>query len=85
MNSTTQPTITERTAARLNAAIPLAIMSIVLMMILPVPSYVLDLLISLNITLSVITLVAAMYITRPVEFSVYPSLLLMLTLLRRSP
>jgi flagellar biosynthesis protein FlhA len=57
-------------------------MAIVLMMVLPVPAVLLDLLISLNITLSVITLVATMYITRPVELSVYPSLLLLLTLLR---
>ena len=84
MNSSTQPSITAATVTRLNAAIPLAIMSVVLMMVLPIPSYLLDLLISVNITLSVITLVASMYITRPVEFSVYPSLLLMLTLLRLS-
>ena len=66
MNSSTQLSITEGTAARLNAAIPVAIMSVVLMMVLPIPSYLLDLLISVNITLSVITLVASMYITRPV-------------------
>jgi flagellar biosynthesis protein FlhA len=71
-------------AERLNAAVPLAIMMIVLMMVLPVPAYVLDLLISLNITLSVITLITTMYITRPVQLSVYPSLLLLLTLLRLS-
>lgn len=77
-------TITDLTAQRVNAAVPVAVMMIVLMMVLPVPPLVLDLLISLNITLSVITLVATMYITRPVEFSVYPSLLLLLTLLRLS-
>ena len=76
--------ITNSTAERVNAAVPLAIMVIVLMMVLPVPAFVLDLLISLNITLSVITMVATMYIVRPVEFSVYPSLLLLLTLLRLS-
>ncbi len=69
-------------ADRLNALVPSSIMAIVLMMVLPVPAILLDLLISLNITLSVITLVATMYITRPVELSVYPSLLLLLTLLR---
>src|SRR5579885_3533313 len=51
-------------------------------MILPVPPAVLDVLISANITLSVITLIVTMYITRPVQFSVYPSLLLLLTLFR---
>jgi len=79
-----QDEITSSTADRVNAAVPLGIMVIVLMMVLPVPSFLLDLLISLNITLSVITMVATMYIVRPVEFSVYPSLLLLLTLLRLS-
>ena len=79
-----QDTITAPTAQRVNAAVPVAVMVIVLMMVLPIPPFLLDLLISSNITLSVITLVATMYITRPVEFSVYPSLLLLLTLLRLS-
>ena len=79
-----QAEITAPTAERVNAAVPVAVMVIVLMMVLPIPPFLLDLLISLNITLSVITLVATMYITRPVEFSVYPSLLLLLTLLRLS-
>ena len=77
--TTTQPNID-----LLNAAVPLAIMLIVLMMVLPVPPLLLDLLITVNITLSVITLVATMYVQRPVEFSVYPSLLLLLTILRLS-
>lgn len=77
-------TITLPVAKRLNAAVPLAIMLIVLMMVLPIPSYLLDLLISINITISIITLIATMYIVRPVEFSVYPSLLLLLTILRLS-
>ena len=74
--------LSEPNAERLNALVPASIMAIVLMMVLPIPAILLDLLISLNITLSVITLVATMYITRPVELSVYPSLLLLLTLLR---
>jgi flagellar biosynthesis protein FlhA len=57
-------------------------MAVVLMMVLPVPPLLLDLLISCNITLSVVTVIATMYIERPVELSVYPSLLLLLTLLR---
>ena len=69
---------------RLNAVVPLAIMLIVLMMVLPIPPLLLDLLITVNITLSVITLIATMYLKRPVEFSVYPSLLLLLTILRLS-
>jgi len=64
--------------------VPLAIMLIVMMMVLPIPPLLLDLLITVNITLSVITLIATMYVKRPVEFSVYPSLLLLLTILRLS-
>ncbi len=43
--------ITNSTAERVNAAVPLAIMVIVLMMVLPVPAFVLDLLISLNLVI----------------------------------
>ncbi len=76
--------VTPNVAERLNALVPLAIMMVVLMMVLPVPAHLLDLLISLNLTLSIVTLVTTMYITRPVQLSVFPSLLLLLTLLRLS-
>ncbi len=74
----------QSTTRNLNMAVPLAVVGVVLVMILPVPPALLDLLISTNITLSVITLIVTMYITRPVQFSVYPSLLLLLTLFRLS-
>jgi len=51
-------------------------------MIAPMPSFLLDILISANITISVIVLLVSMYITRPVEFSVFPTSLLLLTLFR---
>src|SRR5882724_354952 len=63
-------------------AVPLAVLAIVLAMIMPLPSFVLDLLISANITLSVIVMLFSMHITRPVEFSVFPTTLLLLTLFR---
>lgn len=63
-------------------AIPIAVLSIVLAMITPLPAIVLDLLISANITISVIVLMASIYITKPAEFNVYPTLLLLLTLFR---
>ena len=49
---------------------------------MPMPSFLLDILISANITLSVIVLLVSMYITRPVEFSVFPTSLLLMTLFR---
>src|SRR5579885_759103 len=63
-------------------SVPLAVLGIVMAMILPIPSFLLDILISANITISVIVLMASMYISRPVEFSVFPTSLLLLTLFR---
>src|ERR1700745_3707848 len=62
--------------------VPLAVLGIVFAMIAPMPSFLLDVLISANITISVIVLLVSMYITRPVEFSVFPTALLLLTLFR---
>jgi len=63
-------------------AVPLAVLAVVLAMIAPLPPLALDILISANITLSVIILLVSMYITRPVEFSVFPATLLLMTLFR---
>src|SRR5215813_3491173 len=63
-------------------AVPLAVLGIVLAMIAPMPSFLLDILISSNITVSVIVLLVSMYITKPVEFSVFPTSLLLMTLFR---
>src|SRR5262245_38175143 len=62
--------------------VPMAVLGIVFAMIMPMPSFLLDILISANITISVIVLLVSMYITRPVEFSVFPTSLLLLTLFR---
>ncbi len=53
-------------------------------MIVPVPAFLLDLLLATSITLGVIVLLSSLYILRPAEFSVFPTLLLFLTLFRIS-
>src|SRR5713101_8050801 len=63
-------------------SIPLAVLGIVVAMIMPMPPFLLDLLISADITISVIVLLVSMYILKPVEFSVFPTALLLLTLFR---
>lgn len=63
-------------------AIPIAVLGIVLAMIMPLPPFLLDVLISANITMSVIVLLVSMYIIRPVEFSVFPTTLLLMTMFR---
>ena len=63
-------------------ALPVAVIGILGMMIVPLPSALLDIMLTMNISLSLLTLFVTMYILKPVEFSVFPSLLLVLTLYR---
>src|SRR5215211_6504542 len=63
---------------------PAAILAVVLLMIVPLPPILLDLLLSVDIGLAVVLLLTAIYVKRPTEFSVFPSLLLLLTLIRLS-
>ncbi|SMC65742.1 flagellar biosynthesis protein FlhA [Sporomusa malonica] len=62
--------------------ISVAIITIVVMMIIPLPTILLDLLLTLNITLALIIVMVAVYNIEPLEFSVFPSLLLITTLFR---
>ncbi len=61
-------------------AVPIAVLGIVVALITPLPPFMLDILIVLDITMSVIVLMVAMYILKPVDFSVFPTTLLLLTL-----
>src|ERR1044071_1983491 len=63
---------------------PVAVMSVVLLMVVPLPPMLLDLLLTIDIGLSVVLLLTVIYVKQPVEFSVFPSLLLLLTLVRLS-
>ena len=63
---------------------PAAVLAVVLLMIVPLPPLLLDLLLSIDIGLAVVLLLTAIYVKQPVEFSVFPSLLLLLTLIRLS-
>lgn len=71
-----------RSLASPELAMPIAVLGIVLAMITPLPTFFLDILISTNITLSVIVLLVALYITKPAEFNVFPTTLLLMTLFR---
>src|SRR5688572_4095377 len=63
---------------------PAAVMMVVLLMVVPLPALLLDLLLSIDIALAVVLLLTTIYVRQPVEFSVFPSLLLLLTLIRLS-
>jgi flagellar biosynthesis protein FlhA len=71
-------------AARTDAALALAVLGILTVMLIPLPPLLLDLLLTANLALSLLTLLIGMSILRPLDFSVLPSMLLLLTLFRLS-
>src|ERR1017187_5594045 len=62
--------------------VPVAVLCIVIALITPLPGFVLDLLIAGDILMSVMVLMVSLYLVRPVEFSSFPTTLLLLTLFR---
>ncbi len=65
-------------------AAPLFILMVLAMMVLPLPAMALDVLFTFNIALSMVVLVAALYTKKPLDFSSFPTVLLVTTLLRLS-
>nr|WP_290462077.1 flagellar biosynthesis protein FlhA [Acutalibacter muris] len=66
----------------LNNSISLFVVVVVLFLILPLPTFLLDILLVINISLSIVILLITMNIKETLEFSIYPSLLLITTLFR---
>ena len=67
---------------RNGAAAPVIVLAMLAMVIVPLAPIVLDALFTINIAMSLVVLLAVVYVKRPLEFSVFPSVLLMVTLLR---
>ena len=67
-----------------SAMIAMAVVAILMVMIIPIPTFLLDILLSLSLALSIIILLMSMYVLKPLQFSVFPSVLLIVTLLRLS-
>ena len=65
-----------------NTTMILGMIGILVVMLIPMPSFVLDFLLSVNITLSIIVLITCMYVLKPTDFFIFPSLLLVMTLFR---
>ena len=65
-------------------AAPLLVIMILAMMILPLPTFLLDVLFTFNIAMAMIVLLISLYTLKPLEFSVFPTVLLLTTLLRLS-
>lgn len=63
-------------------AVPIGIVFIVVMLVVPLPSMLLDLLIALNITVALLVLMTAMFVRRPLDFAAFPAVILVMTLFR---
>jgi flagellar biosynthesis protein FlhA len=67
---------------RLGLGVPLLVMALLAMVILPLPPFALDAFFTFNITLSLIIVLSVVYVPRPLDFAVFPTVLLGVTLLR---
>ncbi len=77
-----QRSILNRLLDNSDVAIAVVVVGIVVMMILPLPTFLLDILITANISAALAIVLATLYTTEPLQFSVFPSLLLVATLFR---
>ncbi|MGO9137361.1 MAG: flagellar biosynthesis protein FlhA [Syntrophales bacterium] len=66
------------------ALLGIGVIGVLVIMIVPLPKFLLDLLLSFNITVSIVILLMSMYVLRPLDLSSFPSILLTVTLLRLS-
>ncbi len=71
-----------RALASGNLGVPFMLMVLLGMMTLPVPTILLDIFFTFNIALSIIVLMVSIYAARPLDFAIFPSVLLVATLLR---
>ncbi len=69
-------------AGRRGIGAPIIVLLALAMMMLPLPPFLLDMLFSFNIALSLVILLAVVYVLRPLEFGAFPTVVLMATLLR---
>jgi flagellar biosynthesis protein FlhA len=81
--TTTSPNMpTLRDLLRAGIGVPVGVLAVLAMVILPLPPMALDVLFTFNIALSIVIVMAVFYVSRPIEFGVFPTVLLLATLLR---
>ena len=71
-----------RDLLRTGIGVPVGVLAVLAMVILPLPPIALDVLFTFNIALSLVIVMAVFYVSRPIEFGVFPTVLLLATLLR---
>lgn len=81
--STTAPTLT-RVANPWGTILPVGVIIAIAVIVVPLPTPILDLLITIDLAVSIVVLMTAMYVPGPTKFSAFPSLILLITLFRLS-
>ena len=81
-NGSSLANLSERLAQHRGLIVPVGFVSLLVVILVPLPPVLMDIFIAGNIALSVVVLLTTIYMQRPLEFSVLPSLLLATTLLR---
>jgi flagellar biosynthesis protein FlhA len=71
-----------RDLLRAGIGVPAGVLAVLAMLVLPLPPMALDVLFTFNIALSIVIVMAVFYVARPIEFGVFPTVLLLATLLR---
>ncbi|HQX48206.1 MAG TPA: FHIPEP family type III secretion protein, partial [Steroidobacteraceae bacterium] len=71
-----------KTLVQSGLGVPVGLLAILAMVVVPLPPFVLDVLFTFNIALSIVVVMAVFYVARPLEFGVFPTVLLLATLLR---
>ena len=67
---------------KMGIGVPIGLISLLAMMILPLPPVMLDVLFTFNIALSLVIVMAVFNVRRPLEFAIFPTVLLLVTILR---
>ena len=78
----TAQAFTIRDILKSGIGVPVGVLAVLAMVVLPLPPLALDVLFTFNIALSLVVLMAVFYVPRPLELGVFPSVLLLATLLR---
>ncbi|MCG3153339.1 MAG: Flagellar biosynthesis protein FlhA [bacterium] len=84
MDTANAPTLLQRLARSSDLVIPFMLVLSVVMLIVPLPAGLIDFFVALSLSLSLMTILVAMNVLRPLEFSVFPTWILMITLFRLS-
>ncbi len=63
-------------------AIPAAIVFVIIMIVIPVPVFLINLMIAINLTIAILIILITMYVKEPLEFAVFPSVILLTTIFR---